>query len=262
MSDAILEIKNACVFRGQHRVFDSLDLSIKRGEHVAILGPNGAGKTTLLKLLTRELYPVVRENSHIKLFGDNRVNIWQLREKIGVVSHEFQRHYQAVATGIDVILSAFFGAVGLYQHHRVTAGQRQRAEAKLHEYHIAHLRDRQFLQLSTGQQRRLLLARATVHDPDVIIFDEPTNSLDVAAAFQIIDDMRRLADAGRTLILVTHHLQEIIPEIERVVLLKAGAIHFDGAKSSALTAAALTDLFGTPMQISALDGFYQWRPQT
>lgn len=262
MSDPILEIKNARVFRGQQCVFDDLSLTFTQGEHVAILGPNGAGKTTLLKLLTREISPVVRDNSYVKLFGQERVNIWQLRDKIGLVSHEFQSQYEAVATGLDVVLSAFFGSVGIHQHHQVSADQIARAEQALAKFQVTELRERQFLQLSSGQKRRLLLARATIHDPSVIVFDEPTSSLDVSAAFQILKDMRELSNKGTTLILVTHHIQEIIPEIKRVVVIDQGSIRYDGDKAVALSSKRMSALFKTPIKVSEHAGFYQWSPDS
>ncbi len=260
MSSPILEVKNARVFRGPTCVFENLNLNVCEGESVAILGPNGAGKTTLLKLLTRELYPVVRDDSYVKLFGEERVNIWQLREKIGVVSHEFQSQYEAIATGLNVVVSAFFGSVGLHQHQSITDEQIHQAELALERFHVSDLRDRQFLQLSSGQKRRLLLARATIHNPRVVIFDEPTSSLDVSAAFQILKDMRTLISQGTTVILVTHHIQEIIPEIQRVVIINQGEIQYDGNKEKALTSQKMSGLFGTDIHVSEQNGFYQWMP--
>lgn len=260
MSSSILEVKNARVYRGQTCVFENLNLHIQEGENIAILGPNGAGKTTLLKLLTRELSPVVQENAHVKLFGKEHINIWQLREKIGVVSHEFQAQYEAVATGLDVVISAFFGSVGLHQHQHVTEAQVKLAEQSLERFHITELRDRQFLQLSSGQKRRLLLARATIHNPQVVIFDEPTSSLDVSAAFQILNDMRALIAQNKTVILVTHHIQEILPEINRVVIIDRGEIRYDGNKKDVLTSQDMSALFHTNIHVSEKNGFYQWVP--
>lgn len=254
------DVQNARVFRGMRCVFDELSISFKEGEHVAILGPNGAGKTTLLKLITREISPVARDGSYIKLFGESRVNIWQLREKIGVVSQDFQTKYEALATGLDVVLSAFFGSVGIHGHHDVNAQQIEQAEAELARFGISELRDRQFLQLSSGQQRRLLLARACIHKPKVLVFDEPTNSLDVRAAFQILEDMRKLTHEGCTIVLVTHHLQEVIPEISRVALLEDGKVIFDGEKDNAFTKEKLSSLFQTPLDIHSSNGFYNWIP--
>lgn len=260
MTQTIIDIANAKVFRQQTCVFNNFNLRLKAGENTVILGPNGAGKSTLLKLLTRELYPVVRKGSHIKLFGEERIRLWDLREQIGVVSHDFQNNYQALATGLDVVVSAFFGAVGIHNHHTVTDAQTQHALAHMERLNILDLRDKQYLQLSTGQQRRLLLARATIHSPDVLLFDEPTSGLDVGAAFQLLDDIRQYVHSGGTLILVTHHIDEIIPEISRVILMNNGAITDDGDKQQILTNDKLSALFNIPLRIEKLGEFYRWAP--
>lgn len=257
---SILSIKNATVFRKNTRVFNNFSLEIQLGESVAIIGPNGAGKTTLLKLITRELYPVVKPDSHLQLFGDERVNIWELRRHIGIVSHEYQVGYQAIATGLDVVLSAWFGSVGVHGHHQVTPAQTDRAKQIMAELDITSLAEKQYLQLSTGQQRRLLLARALVHKPEVLVFDEPTNGLDLKSGFQLLNEMRRYCQNGTTLILVTHHIQEIIPEIERVVCLKNGKVFEDGEKKSLLVDDRISQLYDTRVNISQANGFYTASP--
>lgn len=260
LSGSILSIKNATVFRKNTCVFDNFSLELQLGESVAIIGPNGAGKTTLLKLITRELYPVVKPGSHLKLFGEERVNIWELRKHIGIVSHEFQVGYQAIATGLDVVLSAWFGSVGVHGHHNVTPEQTDRAKQMMAELDITSLAENQYLQLSTGQQRRLLLARALVHEPEVLVFDEPTNGLDLKSGFQLLNEMRQHCQNGTTLILVTHHIQEIIPEIERVVCLKNGKVVEDGGKTSVLVNDRVSRVYDIPVNISQANGFYSVSP--
>lgn len=257
----IVEIKNATVYRKDTRVFDNLSLNIKAHEATAILGPNGAGKTTLLKLLTREIYPVVNNGSFIKLFGHETVNIWNLRKEIGLVSHEFQNTYETMATGLEVVLSAFFGSTGLYEHHLVEEQQKVLAKKILTDLHLLDLQDKCFLKLSTGQQRRLLLARAIVHQPQALILDEPTAGLDLAAAFQLIRDMRRWCSSGHSLVLVTHHVQEIIPEIERVIFLKNGKILADGTRKDLMTSKNLSGLYNTDIELSENKGFYSVIPR-
>jgi len=256
----IIKIHNATVFRGMHKVFSSLSLCLKTGENTAILGPNGSGKSTLLKLITREVLPVVASNSYCHLFGEDRITIWDLRKKIGIVSQDFQNDYRALATGKDVVISAFFGSIGLHEHNIVTQDMENQADKVLNNLDLVHLANRQYLQLSTGQQRRLLLARALIHKPKVLIFDEPTSGLDMKASFQVIDDMRELTQNGTTLIVVTHHIHEIIPEVERLVLLKNGAIVADGKKDKLLTDAKITELFDIQIQLKQSGGFYQAFP--
>ena len=257
---AILDIKNATVFRKHNKVFNNLSLELKSGESTAILGPNGAGKTTFLKLLTRELYPVVKPDSHLRIFGNDRVNIWQLRERIGVVSHEFQSAYETLATGLDVVISAWFGSVGLHAHNQVSAAHITQARDLMEELRISDLQEKPFLHLSTGQQRRLLLARALMHQPEVLIFDEPTNGLDMSAGFQLLNDIRKFCKRGVTLILVTHHIQEIIPEIERVIFLKNGEVVGDGKKEQQVSSKNISRLYDYPIQVNLQNGYYTANP--
>lgn len=258
--DKILEVQNVTAYRGETRVFDGLSLEIEHGSNTVILGPNGAGKSTLLQLLTRELYPVQKENSYLRLFGRKRWNIQELRGRLGIVSHDLQTRYLGRARGIDVILSGIYSSMDVYRYQEFTDVDRMRADAIMNQLEISELRDRKFSNLSTGQQRRFLLGRALVNDPDVLILDEPTNSLDLTATFRYLATIRDLIQRGRTIILATHHIDEVPPEIDRAVLLKDGAVVGDGSKEDVLTDENLSDLFDTPVQLVHVNGYYQAVP--
>ena len=261
MNRPIVKIANANVFRKQNLVFNNLNLTIEPHQNTAILGANGAGKSTLLKLLSREIYPVERENSVFELFGESRINLWALREKIGVVSQDIQNKYEAIATGLDVVVSAFFGSVGIHGHNQVEPQHIEQAKAIMQKMSISDLADKQYLMLSTGQQRRLLLARALIHNPSALVFDEPTSGLDIKSGFNLINTLRDLVAQEKTLILVTHHINEIIPEIQRVILLKGGEIICDGKKAEVLTAENVSRTFDFPVEISEHKGFYTVTPK-
>lgn len=256
----IISIRNATVYRGDTRVFDRLSLGMQAGEHTAILGPNGAGKSTLLKLLSRELYPVAADDSWVRLFGQERGSVWDLRAHLGIVSADQQRDYSAAALGLHVVLSGLYSSIGVWQHQQFDAAQIERARKLLEELGIASLAERPFGTLSTGEQRRCLLARALINDPDTLVLDEPTSGLDVRACFQYLDLVRGLMRAGRTVLLVTHHVHEIPPEIARVILLKGGRILADGPKRDVLTAAALGAAFDVDLHVVERNGFYQVLP--
>lgn len=256
----IVELRNVTAFRGDTKVFERLTLLIGRGEHTAILGPNGAGKSTLLKLLACELHPVPHEGTLLRLFGRERWNVWELRRYLGVVSHELQHRYLEDVTGLEVILSGYHASIGTYDHQQFEIKQRTRAQDIARTLGVMDLIDRPFGTLSTGEQRRFLLGRALVHDPAVLVFDEPTSGLDLPACFAYVEMMRELIRAGKTLLLVTHHIHEIPPEIERVVLLKGGRVVGDGAKARVLTGEALTFLYGMPIELVQINGFYQALP--
>jgi iron complex transport system ATP-binding protein len=255
----LIELRDVTAFRGEVRVFDGLSLTIARGASTAILGPNGAGKSTLLKLLSREIHPAARPGSVLRILGRERWNLWDLRAHLGIVSNDLQHEYEGGVRGRDVVLSGWHSEVGTW-HREFTAAERGRAEAVLGSLGVADLADRPFARMSTGQQRRLLLGRALVHDPETLVLDEPTSGLDLAACFQYLTTVRRLIRQGKTIVLVTHHVHEIPPEVGRVVLLDAGAVVADGDKREVLTGERLSRLFGVAVEVVEHGGFYQAMP--
>ncbi len=254
----LIDIHNATIWRGTTRVFDGLNLAIEEHERVAILGPNGSGKTTLLKTINRELYPVVRDDSWIKVLGQDNWNVWELRKHIGVVSHDLQSRYTPTTTAIEVVVSGFFSSIGVHGilANRVTREQVDAAMETMRELGIEELRNTALKSMSTGQQRRCLLARALVHRPDTLILDEPTTGLDFAASFDYLAKVRRLAEQGRNIVIVTHHLNEIPPEVDRVVLLREGTVAADGNKADVLREDILSDVYDVEVRVTIVDGYY------
>ena len=254
----LVEIQNATLWRGSTRVFENLDLVIEQHERVAVVGPNGSGKTTLLKALNREIYPVVKPDSVFRILGRDTWNVWELRKHIGVVSQDLQQRYTATTTALEVVVSGFHSSIGIHGTlaDRVDAQQVEAAKATLMELGIGDLAATQLRNMSTGQQRRCILARALVHDPRTLVLDEPTAGLDFAASFDYLERIRRLAKAGRNIIVVTHHLNEIPPEINRVVLLREGCVVADGQKSDVLTEEILSKAYDVPIRVTEIDGYY------
>ncbi len=256
----LIEITGATVCRGDNCVFDDFSLTLSQHESVVILGPNGAGKTTLLKLLMREIYPLWREHPVIRILGKERNDIWELRRQLGIISADLQEHYSPEVLGRQVVLSGFFSSVGVWGHHRLTDEQHQRVEAVLSQLEVRDLADRAFGELSSGQQRRLLLGRALVNAPAHLILDEPTSGLDLSATFQYLQTMRQLIRSGHTLVLVTHHIHEIPPEVTRVVILNQGKVWADGAKTEMLTESRLSSLYNVDVRLVESAGWYQVMP--
>lgn len=234
-------------------------MRIDPGEHVCILGPNGCGKSTLIKTITRECYPVAREGSAISIYGRESWNVSELRVLLGIVSPDLLASCTSNAIGRDVVLSGFFSSTRIFSHHEVRPDLVQRAYAALERLGAAHLAERPLAEMSSGEAKRILIARALVHDPKTLLFDEPSNNLDIAAQYELRDTMRQLAREGVGILLVTHHLADIIPEIERVIMLHEGRILADGAKESVLTPKQLTRLFGVPVTITRDDGYFHLR---
>lgn len=261
---ALIEINDATIWRGTTKVFDGLTLSIEQHERVAVLGPNGSGKTTLLKTINRELYPVSREGSWVRILGRDQWNVWDLRRHIGIVSHDLHQRYRPTTTALEVVVSGFLSSIGVHGILADRVGEEQLAAARdvLRELGMGSHEATPLKSMSTGQQRRCLLGRALVHDPDTLIFDEPTTGLDLAASFDYLDRVRVLARQGRNIIIVTHHLNEIPPEIERVILLDEGRVVADGPKASVVTEELLSRVYRTAIRIARVDGYYLAYPGT
>src|ERR1700720_1577637 len=242
--------------RGDCAALQNISLRIESGEHVCILGPNGCGKSTLIKTITRECYALARENSGMRIMGRERWDIFELRAHLGIVSPDLLSSCTTDSTGRDVVLSGFFSSTRIFPHQHPDPEHLARAEKTLERLGVAHLADRAVAEMSSGEAKRTLIARALVHDPKTLLFDEPSNALDIGAQLQLRDTMRKLARSGMGILLVTHHVSEIIPEIARVVLLCEGRILADGRKSSILTAEHLSNLFGVAVRLGQHDGYF------
>lgn len=226
------------------------------GEHVAILGPNGSGKSTLIKTIMRECYPLIRPKTRLRILGRQNWNIFELRSHLGVVSNDLMAQCTRDITGRELVLSGFFGSIGIWPHHRVLPEMEETARQAMARLDALHLANRWTDELSSGEARRLLIARALIHNPSTLLLDEPTTSLDLPALHEVREHLRSLAAGGVGLLLVTHHLDDIIPEIERVILLRQGAVFADGPKGSVLTSECLSDLFGVAVEVFERNGFY------
>jgi iron complex transport system ATP-binding protein len=251
----LLALSHVTVMRGEHPALQDITLRVDAGEHICILGPNGCGKSTLIKTITRECYPVANEGSSISILGRERWNIFELRSLLGIVSPDLLASCTTEATGRDVVLSGFFSSTRIFPHHEPNTELLEKADAALARMGIAHLAPRPVAQMSSGEAKRTLIARALVHEPQTLLFDEPSNALDIGAQMQLRDTMRELAQGGLGILLVTHHVSEIIPEIERVVLLREGRVIADGPKEQIITADRISSLFNTKVDLARRDGY-------
>ena len=252
----LLDLQNIQVCRGTRVVLDDFNLKIQSGEHLAILGPNGCGKSTLIKTITRECYPVKRPGSSMKILGEETWNIFDLRPLLGIVSNDLMEWCTGEAGGLDVVLSGFFSSNDVYPNHLVTPEQAAKASAALRRLDIPHLAERPIQEMSSGEARRVLIARALVHDPEALLFDEPSNSLDLFAKRMLHETMSQLARSGMGIVLVTHDLSDVIPEIERVLLMSGGRIVADGNKADILQPSRLSKVFGLKVEVEKRDGYY------
>jgi iron complex transport system ATP-binding protein len=251
-----IEMRDATVIRGGRATLKGVSLVIRADEHACILGPNGSGKSTMVQLISGELSPLYREPAAIRLFGQERWELFALRGRLGIVSDSLQSAQARDESVMDTILSGFFGGVGLPL--RAEADPRMIAKARdaADLLGLIPLLERRAAEISSGQMRRVLVARALVHDPEMLLLDEPYTSLDIRARHIFGQCVRNLAARGHAIVLVTHELSEIAPEIERVILVKDGTILADGPKGEILSSKLISELFEMNILVSRKDGLF------
>jgi iron complex transport system ATP-binding protein len=262
--DTIVDLKHVHVARGNNVVLHDLNLRINRGEHLAILGPNGCGKSTLLKTITCEVYPLVRPETSVRIMGCERWDLTQLKRRMGVVATELPGKQTLSTTGFDALLTGFFSSSTLWPNLTVTAQMRERAEEILELVHAENLREKPVGEMSAGQQRRIMIGRAMAGtssaddggNVQMLLLDEPSNALDLGAQHDLREMLRGLARRGTAILLITHHIADILPEIDRIVMMRDGRIVADGNKADLLTEQRLSGLFGREIEMTERGGYW------
>jgi len=252
-------MRDVSVARGDNIVLHSISLRIARGEHVAILGPNGCGKSTLIRTITCQCYPIVTPATQLCLLGRERWDVSRLRTHLGVVSTELPGERTPVTRGLDAVIAGFFSASTLWPNLHVTSEMRDRARRALDLMQASHLAAKLVGEMSAGEQRRIMIARALVHEPEMLLLDEPSNALDLAAQRELRHALRAVARQGVGILMVTHHLADILPEIDRVIMMREGRIFADGPKRQLLTPETLRALFGVDVALVQHEGsWHSW----
>jgi len=255
-NETFLYLSHVNVARGENVVLHDINLSVNAGEHIAILGPNGCGKSTLIKTITCECYPMVEPETKVSIFGRERWDLTELKKRLGVVSAELPGKQTLTTSGRDAVLTGFFSSSTLWPNLTVTDEMRVRADEILSLIDAEPLRDKPVGHMSAGQQRRIMIGRALVASSQMLLLDEPSNALDLAAQQELRNLLRRLAQQGTGILLITHHVSDIIPEIDRILMMKDGRIVADGARSQLLTEQKLSDLFRIEVRLTEKDGFH------
>ena len=255
MNRPMVEFKNVSLIKGDSLILDNVSLTINSGENTAILGPNGAGKSSLIKLITRQYYPLAKDNFSFKVWGQETWDVFALRSTLGLVSNSLQEECSRNITGFEMVLSGFFSSIGI-DSEPVTEPMKAKAREVIEFLEVPHLMQKNIHLMSSGEARRFLIGRALVHDPKALILDEPINNLDIHAAYKFTNLLSKLAAAGTNIIMITQNLHDIIPEISRVIFMKHGKIVNDGPKQTLLTTQHISHLFDTPIEITTQNGYY------
>ncbi len=255
----VIELRHIDVRRQGRKILDDVSLSVGEKESVAIIGANGAGKSTLVDVMCEKIHPVYQERSARLLFSRSSWNIMELQKRMGIVSQSLLSLLSTNYHVQEVVLSGFFSSIGLDFHHQVQPWMVQRVTQILEEFHILPLKDRLVSTLSAGERAKVLLARALVHDPSVMLLDEGNANLDLPSKRDYIDQLSSCMVQGKSLILVTHDISLILPAIDRVIVLREGRILADGRKRDVLREPVLSEAYGTNVFVSEREGrFTAW----
>ena len=254
-----LELRNVSVVRDGRHILKSVDLDIFKGENVAVIGPNGSGKTTLIKLLRGDIHPYYDEDSPatMRIFGMERWNLFDVRSRMGVVSMDLQNMFRNDTKVYEVICSGFFNSLDVFRNHTVTEEMVSKVHSCAMMMGIDDLLTRDIENLSLGEMRRALIARAMVTDPDLLVLDEPMTGLDIVmkSKFRAMFDI--LIEKGVSIVMITHELTDIPASVRRVVMIREGEVFADGDKKELLTDEKVSELYGEPIKVESANGIYR-----
>jgi len=258
-SGRLIELNKVTISRDGSKILKDIDLIIEKGERLVILGPNGSGKSSLIKTFTGEYrHDTTDDRAFVKIMGSEFWDIHEVHQAFGLVSSDIQIDFRRDIEGLDVVLSGFFGSLGTNRSQTISREMKRRARKALEKVGSGRLAQRRMSVMSMGEARRVIMARALVNDPEALILDEPMNGLDLTGKYLVREAMRTLAAQGKALILVTQDPSDIIPEIDRVIMIRNGKIFLD-AGIEALNEKNLTSLFKVPVRLCRQgDRWWAW----
>ncbi|MCT2536165.1 ABC transporter ATP-binding protein [Aquibacillus koreensis] len=246
----MLELKNVSLMKEGKWILKDIDWNIHKGEHWAMLGLNGAGKTALLHMLCAYYFPTKGDVNVLgHRFGKDPLGD-KLRKKVGIVSSSIQQRIYETDSAYQIVLSGAFASIGLYE--TPTDEMREKAQRLLKEMGSFTYANRSYRTLSQGERQRVLIARALMADPELLILDEPTNGLDFLAREQLLESIESLAqkESSPSIIYVTHHVEEVLPCFDHTLLLKQGQVFTADQTKYVLTNQVLSEFFGIPVEVN------------
>ena len=254
----IIDFENINVGYDEKIILKNVTLKIKEGEHWAILGANGSGKSTLMKLIQSEIHPRKTNEYKKEILGKATYSIFELKKDLGIITNDLHNYFAThgnFLTGYITVLSGHYSSIGVFKHQDFTHEQHEKAKETMKFLEIEHLANKYVEEMSTGELRKCIVARALIHDPKAFVLDEPTVGLDIKAQINFIKMLKKLSSTA-SIILVTHHLEEIFEEIGNVALIFNNTIYKSGKKEEILTNENLSEIFDTKLSIVEKNGRY------
>ena len=253
-NDYWLEAKNISCFKNEYEVVKDLNLKLKYNENVILIGPNGSGKSSLLELINRNIYPVLKKDTVFKLFNNELINIWELRKKISTVNYDIKARINGNLTVFDLIISGLYGKYCKIKHK--SEKDISLAESLINKMLIKKLSQKYFSHLSEGEKQIVLIARALVKKPEILILDEPIANLDLKSKFYVTDQINELTKLNTKIICITHDISMITEIYNRIIMLKDRVIIADGTQSETLNSKNLSILFDINIDVIKHKGYW------
>ncbi len=254
-------LKNINVYIDQKQVLSNININLKYGENIVILGPNGSGKSTFLKLFNRSIYPKVSKDSSIKIFNSSNINIFELRRRVGFLFKEMEERIIRGVNLYDVIASGFSGSFNTKNKDSLSKTEKIKLENLINDWQLNDIIYNDFYSLSDGQKRRALIARAIVYEPNLIVLDEPFCNLDLKSHFILNKNLNKLINKSVNIIYITHTLESILPETNRVILIKDGMIIKEGSPKNIINSKTISDLFNISIKVVKEDKYWRGLPE-
>ncbi len=248
------EAKNINCFKGGFRVIKDLNLKIEYSENVILIGPNGSGKSSLIELINRNIYPVITNDSKLKIFDKELINLWELRKRISTVNNDIKNRINPNLNVFDLILSGLYGRY-CYIPNKYKSDL-YKVENIMKNMNISNLSKKKFFYLSDGEKQISLIARALIKKPDILILDEPIANLDYKSKFFVIDKINELSKLNTKILCVTHNISMITSIYDRVIMIKSGEIMADGYQNKVINSENLNKLYEIDVEVIKNDGVW------
>ena len=248
------EAKNINCFKNGSRVIKDLNLKIAYSENVILIGPNGSGKSSLIEIINRNIYPVDANESKLKIFDKELINLWELRNKISTVNNDIKNRINPNLQVFDLILSGLYGRYCYVQNK--SERDSYKVENIMKKMNISNLSKKNFSYLSDGEKQICLIARALIKKPEILILDEPIANLDYKSKFFVVDKVNELSKLNTRIFCVTHDISTITKIYDRVIMLKDGKIIADGDQNKVINSENLNKLYGIQVEVTKNNGHW------
>ena len=248
------EAENINCFKNGYRVLKDLNLKISYSENVILIGPNGSGKSSLIEVINRNIYPVIANESKLKIFEKELINLWELRKRISTVNNDIKNRLNPDLKVFDLILSGLYGRYCYVQNK--SERDSNKVEKIIKNMNISNLSRKKFSCLSDGEKQISLIARALVKNPDILILDEPVANLDYKSKFFVVDKINELSKLNTRIFCVTHDISMITRIYDRVLMLKDGKIIADGHQNKVINSVNLNKLYDIDAEVAKNNGIW------